>query len=175
MNQIDFKIRPWTLDDLQSLVKYANNFNVAKNLTDGFPFPYTEEHAKKFISFTQQNNPPHIFAIDVNGEAVGGIGIHPENDIHRINAELGYWLAEPFWGNGIVSQAVHQMVKFAFDNYDIDRVYAKPFATNLASQKVLVKNNFVKEAHFVGTLIKNGEVLDELVFAIRRKDFFSRI
>jgi [ribosomal protein S5]-alanine N-acetyltransferase len=85
------------------------------------------------------------------------------------NAELGYWLAEPFWGRGIVSSAISQMVEFAFSTYDIDRVFARPFGTNIASQKVLEKNNFILEGKFEKTLIKNGELLDELIYAIRRE------
>jgi RimJ/RimL family protein N-acetyltransferase len=173
MKQTDFQIRPWTDSDLHSLVKYANNFKVAKNLTDGFPHPYTEEHGIKFIKFAQQNEPPHLFAIDVNGEAVGGIGVLPQNDVHRLNAELGYWLAEPFWGQGIITRAVSEILKFAFENYDIDRVFARPFSTNIASQKVLQKNNFILEARFKDVLIKNGEIIDELIFAVRRKDFYN--
>ena len=83
---------------------------------------------------------PELFAIDVNGEAVGGIGLHPQTDIHRKNAELGYWLAEPFWGKGIVSKAILEIIEFGFKTYDIDRIFARPFGTNAASQKVLEKN-----------------------------------
>jgi [ribosomal protein S5]-alanine N-acetyltransferase len=92
-----FSLRKWSTKDLESLVRYANNPNIAKNMTDGFPHPYTAENGKAFIEMAIQE-PIHIFAIDVNGEAVGGIGIHPQSDIHRKNAELGYWLAEPFGG-----------------------------------------------------------------------------
>ena len=89
--------------------------------------------------------------------------------IHKqINAELGYWLAEPFWGQGIMSDAVKQIVDYAFNTLEIDRIFARPFGTNLASQKVLEKNNFKLEARFEKTLFKNGEYLDELVYAIRR-------
>ncbi|MFZ1254923.1 MAG: GNAT family N-acetyltransferase, partial [Saprospiraceae bacterium] len=100
---MDFKLRPWTIDDLSSLVKYANNFKIAKNLTDKFPFPYTEAHGKGFIEFALKDNPLRVMAIDIDGVASGGIGIHPQEDIQRKNAELGYWLAEPYWGNGIIS------------------------------------------------------------------------
>nr|GFD37118.1 acetyltransferase (GNAT) domain protein [Tanacetum cinerariifolium] len=114
-------------------------------------------------------DPVHIFAIEVDGQAVGGIGIHPQDDIHRRNAELGYWLAEPFWGQGIISAAIGQAVAFAFQTYDIDRVFARPFGTNLGSQRVLEKNGFVLEGRFEKALVKDGELLDELVYAIRRE------
>lgn len=167
---MEFTLRPWKPSELQSLVKYANNYNVAKNLTDKFPHPYTEDHGIAFIEMAMNGDPIHIFAIDIEGEAVGGIGIHPETDIHRLNAELGYWLAEPFWGKGIMSTAIRLMLNFAFSNYDINRVYARPFNTNLGSQKVLEKNGFVLEAKLEKVLIKNGEILDELIYAVRRSN-----
>lgn len=165
---MDFKLRPWTYEDLSSLVKNANNFNVAKYMTDAFPFPYTETNGKAFIDFATKDNPVHIFAIDIEGEAAGGIGIHPGEDIYRKNAELGYWLAEPYWGNGIISEAIKQIVDFAFINYDIERLFARPFGSNNASQKVLEKNNFVLECRIQKNLIKNEEYLDECIYAIRR-------
>jgi [ribosomal protein S5]-alanine N-acetyltransferase len=166
---MEFTIRPWTSTDLDSLVKHANNWNVAKNLTDKFPHPYTENDGMAFIEFASKDNPIHIFTIDINGQAVGGIGIHPQTDIHRKNAELGYWLAEAFWGQGIISKAIKEIVGFAFTTYDIDRVFARPFSTNIASQKVLEKNNFILEAKIDKILFKNGEYLDELIYAVRRE------
>ena len=90
---MNFILRPWNINDLNSLVKYANNKNIAKNMTDKFPHPYSEEDGKSFIKMATANTPINIFAIDVNGEAVGGIGLHPQEDIHCKNMELGYWLA----------------------------------------------------------------------------------
>ncbi|WP_377491425.1 GNAT family N-acetyltransferase [Pontibacter toksunensis] len=111
--------------------------DVSKNMTDKFPHPYTAADASAFIDFANSQQPVHIFAIDIGGEAVGGIGVHPQTDIHCKNAELGYWLAEAFWGKGIISAAIRQAVDFAFATYDIDRVFARPFGTNLASQRAL--------------------------------------
>ena len=165
-----FKLRPWNISDLDNLVKYANNWNIAKNMTDQFPYPYSEKDGKAFIEMATKDNPIHIFAIDVDGQAVGGIGIHPQGDIHRKNAELGYWLAEPFWGQGIISNAIKPIVDFAFETYAINRVFARPFGTNIASQKVLEKNNFVLEGKFKQVLIKDHSLLDELVYAIRREN-----
>jgi [ribosomal protein S5]-alanine N-acetyltransferase len=166
---MNFTLRPWTPDDLDSLVKYANNPNIAKNLTNKFPYPYTSEHGKAFIEFATKNSPPNILAIDINNEAIGGIGIHPQEDVQCKNAEMGYWLAEPFWGNGIITNAISQMITYGFDNFDITRIYARPYGTNAASQRVLEKTGFVLEGKFEGTLFKNGEFLDELIYAVRRK------
>ena len=163
------QLRPWHIEDLNSLVKYANNWNIAKYLTNFFPYPYTEEDGRNFIQIATANNPINRFAIEVDGEAVGGIGVHPQTDIFEKNIELGYWLAEPFWGRGIMSQAVAQMIDFAFENYDVERIYATTFATNIASQRVLEKNNFIQDAHLKRVLYKNGEFEDELIYAFRRE------
>mgnify|MGYP000925457634 CR=1 FL=1 len=166
---MEFKLRKWEISDQDSLVKYANNFEISKNLTDAFPHPYTIDDAARFIEMATKAHPNHIFAIEVNGEAVGGIGIHPQTDINRKNAELGYWLGQPFWGNGIISKAIPEVVKYGFDTFDIQRIYARPYGHNIASQKVLEKNGFTLEAHIKQNLYKNDEFVDELIYAIRRK------
>jgi len=164
-----FLLRPWKLTDLDNLVKYADNYNIARFLTNQFPHPYTREDGEKYLSLTMQDCPAKILAIEINGGAVGSIGVFPQADIHAKNAEMGYWLAEPFWGQGIMTEAIKQMVKYGFDTFDISRIYARPFGTNAASQKVLQKAGFILEARFSGVLYKNGEYDDELVYAVRRK------
>ena len=164
-----FQLRPWSADDTDSLVRFGNNPKIAANMTDQFPNPYTTEKAKAFIEYATSNNPPNILAIDANGQAVGGIGIHPQADINRMNAEMGYWLAEPYWGQGIISHAIKQMVAYTFENWDINRIFARPFGTNIGSQRALEKAGFVLEARFEKTILKNGEYLDELVYAVRRR------
>jgi RimJ/RimL family protein N-acetyltransferase len=164
-----FTLRPLTDADLDSLVKYANNYKIAKNLTNLFPHPYAEENGRQFIGMNKTAGTPNVMAIDVGGELVGCIGVHPQKDIMCKNAELGYWLAEPFWGKGIMTEAVQQMVEYGFKHWDIDRIFARPFGSNTASQKVLEKAGFVLEAHFKKTIFKFGNYEDELVYATRRK------
>lgn len=163
-----FTLRKFSKEDAQSLASNANNINIAQFLTNAFPHPYTLEHAFKFIEFANLDGPSHIFAIDIDGVAVGAIGLHPQTDIMCKNAELGYWLAEPFWGRGIITQAVKEMVDYGFTHLDIFRIYARPFGKNMASQKVLEKCGFSLEARFKNTIFKNGEYHDELIYAIRR-------
>lgn len=164
---MDFKLRHWKISDLESLVKYADNWNVAKNLTDKFPHPYTHEDGLKYLGFASKAE--NIFAIEIDGEAAGSIGFFLQDDVHAKNAEIGYWLAEPFWGRGIVTKAIKQTVDYTFKNHNIERIFARPFGTNFASQKVLEKAGFTLEAKFEKTICKNGEFLDELFYAIRRK------
>ncbi len=162
-------IRPWTIQDLDNLILFANNWNVARNLKDRFPHPYTREDGKSFIDIASRNNPAQMLAIDLDGKAIGGIGIHPQKDIYRKNAELGYWLAEPYWGQGFVTKAIGKMIDYAFKHFDIDRIYACPFGTNAGSQKALLKNGFVLEGKFDNILFKDGIYYDEYIFGLRRE------
>lgn len=164
-----FTLRPFTLADADSLAEYANNYNIAKNLTNAFPHPYTKEDAVKFIRMVSQHNPVQVFTIDIHGRASGGIGIFPQADIMCKNAEMGYWLAEPFWGKGIITAAIRQMVEYGFKTWDITRIYARPFGSNIASQKVLEKAGFTLEVRFERTIFKNGMFEDELIYAIRKE------
>lgn len=161
-------LRPWTLDDIPSFAKYANNLNVSRFLTDRFPFPYTEADAKGFIEMATSDPQKFIFCIEKNNEAIGGIGLHPQIDIRRKNAMLAYWLAEPYWGRGIMTEAIEKIVAFGFETMDIHRIYAQVFHTNIASQRVLEKSGFTLEAKFEKAIIKNNELLDEWIYAIRR-------
>jgi [ribosomal protein S5]-alanine N-acetyltransferase len=164
-----YQLRPFETEDAASFAKHANNAKITKYMSDEFPHPYTIEHAAKFIGNAMSHQPTRIFAIELDGEAVGGIGIHPQTGIYRHNAELGYWLAEPYWGKGIITNAIKEIVAYAFRDIDINRVFARPYGTNLPSAKALEKAGFILEARFEKTIFKNGEFLDELVYATRRK------
>lgn len=104
-------------------------------MNNGFPHPYTEEQGMKFINYTLSMNPISIFAIDKDGESIGGIGLHPQQDIMCTNAELGYWLSEQYWGQGILPKVIPTILDFGFENLNLKRIYARPFGTNIASQK----------------------------------------
>lgn len=168
---MNFELRPWRKSDAKSLQKNANNRSVAANLTDQFPYPYTLKHARNFIKKVNKLKPITILAIEINGEAVGSIGITPQFDVHRMNAEIGYWLAEPFWGKGITTEAVKRMSAYAFEKFEVNRLFAKCFGNNLASHRVLEKAGYNIEAYFKKTLVKNGEVHDEIIYALRMDDF----
>ena len=161
-------LRKWCDSDIETLAKYANNYNIAQYLTDAFPHPYTIEDAKAYISTVKDENPTKCFAIDLNGEAIGSIGIFPQAGVHRKNAEIGYFLAEDFWGQRIMPEAIRLIVDYGFKTYDITRIFARPFGHNLKSQRVLEKTGFTQEARFEKVLFKNGEFIDELIYAIRK-------
>jgi [ribosomal protein S5]-alanine N-acetyltransferase len=155
-------LRPWCEDDLASLIRHANNFNIWKNLRDGFPHPYTKEAGKGWLEIAKNESTNLLFAIEVDGEAVGGIGAMFKDDVYRINAELGYWLSEQYWGQGVVSTAVNLLVDFVFANYpDITRIYADLFSYNPGSARVLQKCGFHLESIHKKAVIKNGQIIDE--------------
>jgi len=165
---MNFKLRPFVIEDLPSLVKHANNPKIAGNLTNRFAHPYTEENGRMFIEFANAEKPTNLFAIEVNGEAAGGIGLHTQPDIFCKNMGMGYWLGETHWGKGIVTAAINQMVKYGFETWDITRIFARPFGSNIVSQHVLEKAGFTLEAKFEKTLFKNDKVEDEWIYGIRK-------
>lgn len=163
-----FTLRPWKTDDSGNLIKYAGNPGITCFMSDGFSNISTPDGAAKFIEFAN-SGPNKIYrAIEVDGEAVGGIGVSVQTDIYRKNAELGYWLAEPFWGKGIVTHAIGLIVAEAFDSLDVTRIFAKPFLTNSASHRVLEKAGFWLEAILEKAVFKNGEYIDEHIYVIRK-------
>lgn len=162
-------LRDYQINDLHDLVLKANNWQIAKNLTNQFPYPYSAKNGREFIEMAISFNPSRIKVILVDGSFAGAIGVHPQDDIFCKNAELGYWLAQDYWSRGIMTSAVKIMLPYIFDNFEINRVFARPFSTNLASQKVLENCGFILEARLKGTILKDGEVLDELIYAVRRR------
>lgn len=165
---MEFLLRPWLSTDIDSLVKHANNPEIAQFMTNGFPYPYTLEHGKKWLEMASSKTPANFFAIIINNEAVGGVGIHLQQDIMCKNAELGYWLGELYRGNGIMPKVLPHVIKYGFKTFDITRIYARPFGNNTASQRVLEKCGFRLEARIEKNIFKNGEFQDELIYAIRK-------
>lgn len=161
-------LRPYSKEDAQRLSELANNFKIAKFLTGRFPHPYTIDHANTFIETFLKDEPTKVFAITYNNELVGGTGIHLQEDIFINNAEIGYWVGEAYWGKGIMTEALKLITDKAFQSFPITRVYCRVFGNNPRSMKVLEKAGFKLEAKFDRTLLKNGEILDEYIYAKRR-------
>lgn len=161
-------IRPWLESDAESLQRNANNPNVSLRLRDRFPFPYEMEQAKTFLGRICQQASPTVWAIEVDGEAAGGIGIEADTDVERVSAEIGYWLGEPYWGRGIATSAVKAVTAEAFKMLDIQRLYAVTFAEHAASVRVLEKAGYVREGHLRRSAIKHGEIRDQFLFASYR-------
>jgi [ribosomal protein S5]-alanine N-acetyltransferase len=158
-------VRSYTLSDAESLAKYADNRKVWLNLRDGFPHPYSVDNAVDFITRATGAKPETNFAICVDDKAVGGIGFLLHSDVERISAELGYWLGEPFWGKGVTSEAVKAVTLYAVQEHDLKRVYAVPYSGNSSSARVLEKAGYVLEGVMRKSAIKDGKIVDQLLYA----------
>lgn len=162
-----FILRPFRITDKKLLAKHANNKKISDNLRDRFPNPYTEEDAEWFINFVlEDNDPVKIFVIEINGESAGAIGLTPDEDVFRLNAEIGYWLGEEYWGKGIITAVIQAVVLYAFENFGIKRIYAMPFVTTIGSCRALEKAGFIREATIKNGVIKNNKVLDYYIYSI---------
>lgn len=166
---MNINIRKWQIEDLDDLVYYANNKNIADNLADEFPYPYTAESGQQFIQRVASDDPTKIFAITIDNKAIGSIGIFPESGTHRKNAAIAYWVAEPFWGRGIAAKAIKLIIEYGLRTFNITRIYAKPYSSSLRSHRVLEKTGFKLEAIIKDGIFKNGKYLDELIYAYTNK------
>ncbi len=161
----DLRVRNWRKDDLDALLRHANNPKIAGNLRDQFPYPYTRRDALDYLNYVRSMDVPMSFAIEHGGEAVGGIGFKLGIDIARLSVEMGYWLAEPLWGRGFTTRAVTAASDWAFDNYKVVRIFATAFSHNVASMRVLEKAGFEREGILRRSAIKNGVILDQVMYA----------
>jgi RimJ/RimL family protein N-acetyltransferase len=161
----DINVRSWRKDDLKALLRHANNAKIAANLRDQFPHPYTRRDALDFLEYAHAQEPECSFAIEIDGEAIGGVGFLIGRDIARMTAEMGYWLSEGHWGKGIATRVVAAMSDWALEHYQITRVFAQAFEYNAASIRVLEKAGFEREGLMRRSAVKNGVVLDQVLFA----------
>lgn len=163
-------LREWRPEDAEPLARHANNRSIWLNLRDRFPSPYGLEDAVRFITAVSRHVPPTHFAIEVGSDVVGSIGFDLLADVERVSAELGYWVAEPFWGRGIGTAAVRAMVDYGFTTFGLTRIFAVPYASNDASSRVLEKAGFRLEAHMRRAAVKDGKVMDQLLYAVTDED-----
>lgn len=162
----EFCIRSYQYSDQEALVKYANNYNISKLLRDQFPFPYTKTDAETWLIHACNQEIETNFVIANENELIGAIGINLQEDVNRFCAEIGYWIGEPYWGKGIATAALKKCTEFAFANYSLTRIYAQVFEGNDASEKVLLKAGYKKEATLRKSVFKEGKFLDQHIYAI---------
>ncbi len=158
-------LRPWETGDVNSIVKYANNKKVWRNLRDAFPFPYTIEHGKHWINIAINDKENYHFTIAINNEASGAITISRKQDVYKLSAEIGYWLGEPFWGQGIVTEAVQKLSDYVLMHSDIKRISTGIYEWNAPSMRVLEKAGFFKEARLQKSIFKDGQLVDEVIYS----------
>ncbi|MBP1732518.1 MAG: family N-acetyltransferase [Deltaproteobacteria bacterium] len=159
------KVRSWRGEDVKSLPRQANNRKIWLNLRDRFPHPYTEADARHWIESVLSVRPETNFAVDVCGEAIGGIGFDLKTDVERYSAEVGYWLGEEFWGRGICTAALKEATPYALETYGLNRIFAVPFAHNLASIRVLEKAGYRREGFLRQSAYKDKRFVDQAVYA----------
>ena len=158
-------LRAWQPDDLQPLLRIANNPRVAANMRNAFPHPYTAADGYDWLDLALNDLAETAWAVAVGGELAGGIGLLPQTDINAGTAEIGYWLGEPFWGRGFATDAVRTLTSHALSELGYRRLFATVFASNVASCRVLEKSGYVREGVMRRSAIKNGVIFDQVLFA----------
>jgi RimJ/RimL family protein N-acetyltransferase len=161
---MNISLQPWKKEDAITLSGYYNNPNIWINLRDNIPNPYTLEDAEKFIEAQSELLSLQNFSILNGNEITGGIGITLLQDVYKMNVEMGYWVAEPFWGQGIASEAVRLMTQYVFDNYAINRIVCEVFEYNKSSMRVLEKNGFYLECVRRKGILKNDLLTDDFIW-----------
>jgi RimJ/RimL family protein N-acetyltransferase len=170
----DIILRPWSLNDASQIVPIANNRNIADNLRDGFPYPYSIDNARSWLNMViPDNDPTRFFAITADERIIGSIGLVSKSDIYRKNMEMGYFLGEEFWGKGIATIAIKAITSYAFSDFDIIRVYAEPFSDNQGSRRALEKAGFKLEATLRSNVIKNGIIKDSCIYSVLKEEFLK--
>ncbi len=167
---MDFTLREWRREDAPDVAQYADNEKIARNLRDVFPHPYTLADAQGFVDSCAAGDPEKqlCLTIEADGRAVGSIALFRGGDVYRKNAELGYWLAEDYWGRGIMTRAVRQICQEGFFRWDIELIYAEPFAHNAGSRRVLEKAGFTLEGILRRSVFKRGTIGDSCMYALLR-------
>lgn len=166
--KMEFKLRDWKLNDAESIVPYANNPKVAGNLRNTFPYPYTLDDAHLFITKSIHLNKRKQLnkAIVIADSAVGSISLLMQEDVSCKSGELGFWLGELFWGKGIMTEAITEICDIGFNDFDMFRIYARPFAENAGARKALENAGFQLEGIFKKSIFKNGKALDSCMYAL---------
>jgi [ribosomal protein S5]-alanine N-acetyltransferase len=165
------KLRHWHIDDAVALAQILNNKNIVANLRDGIPFPYTVKDAADFLVNVAIAKPSLHFCIEVNKHVAGSISIFPKDDVYRKTAEIGYYIAEPYWKRGIGTKAIGLITEYAWKTLDIVKLYAEVFEFNKASMRALEKNNYILESIRKKHVIKNGQFWDDYLWVKFRPGF----
>lgn len=163
-------LRPWTKSDYGALVRYGNNKAVWRGLTDMFPHPYTHDHAVDWVEVAGKSEPSIFLAIDLNSEAVGGAGVIARDGMEIHTGQFGYWLGEPYWGKGLATVCARALKRHAFSNLRYMRLEAPVFGWNIASMRVLEKAGFAREGVLRRSVLKDGQLLDQVIYAVIRDD-----
>ena len=170
----EYLLRPYENRDSATIPIYANNRKIWKNLTDLFPHPYTEQNAREWVAYTKTHPQEINFAIAAPDGVIGGISVVPGTGVFCKSGSIGYWLGEPFWGKGLMTQAARAVTAHVFAQTDLARLSARVYETNPASMRVLEKVGYTFEGRLRKAIFKDGALLDEMVYAILRNEWEQR-
>ncbi len=164
-----FVLRRWRTSDLDALLQHADDEAVERGLSDRFPHPYTRADGEAFLAgrVVDLSNP--VFAIEIDGQACGTVGVRPGSGEHRHGAELGYWLGRRHWGKGVMTRIVAAYAPWVMRELALLRLQATVHDGNPASARVLQKNGFVEEGVLRCAIVKHGQVRDLRMFARVRR------
>lgn len=165
-----FRLRPWRADDLDSLLRHANDEQVSRGVSDRFPSPYTQADGEAFLAGKVLDLEGPVFAIEIDGEACGGIGAHAGRGERMHTAEFGYWLGRQHWGRGTMTRVVAAYAPWAMRELRLHRLYATVLAFNVGSAQVLRRNGFLEEGVLRAAVFKRGVLHDLRMFAKVRRD-----
>lgn len=157
-------LRPWRLDDLDSLVANASHADVSRGLADRFPYPYTGDDGRAWLARAVDER-DRAWAIEIDRHAVGGVSLHVGTAERRHSAEFGYWLGRRHWGRGIMSAIVPRFADAAMDAYRLHRLTATVYENNPASARVLRRSGFEREGVQKSAIVKHGRLLDLEIYA----------
>lgn len=167
----NIQIRDFHLTDVDALVKHANNYKISKFMRDSFPYPYTEENATGWINYIKKNNFNLSFVIANEIELIGGIGALPQSDVHCFSADVGFWIGEPFWNQGIISKCLTAFCNYLFSKYNFNRLTANVFEGNDASKRVLEKAGFILEGTLRKNVCKENNFFDHYIYGLLKEEF----
>lgn len=162
------RLQSISLTSPEEIQQLANNPAIALNLRDVFPYPFTLKDAEELLVSAENGFMGDVFGIYDDQTFVGCCSVTPQSDVYRMNAEIGYWIGEPYWGKGYATEAIRQLIDFAFEELGLLRVYAGVFESNTASMRVLEKAGLEKEALIQSSIIKEGKVMDEHIYSLRK-------
>lgn len=158
-------VRPWHVDDAAALSRNADSDAVWATVRDRFPHPYTLQVAREWLAVTTSAERPVHYAVEVEGEAAGGIGFMLQTDVDRVSAEIGYWLGERFWGRGVMTEAVREVTERGFELYGLTRIFAVPYEHNVASHRVLERAGYSLEGRLRRSAMKLGRIVDQRLYS----------
>lgn len=160
-------LRPWTDDDVDSLIEISQAVWMVDNLKNNYSSPMTKEEAQSFIDYRKVNTDKKIaFAIELDGKAIGNICVFVQDGIYSKSGELTFWLNDKYWNRGIMTGSVKAVVKYAFEIMPIVRIHSEPYSRNIGSKIVLSRSGFKRDGVLRSCVFKNGIISDISVYSI---------